>query len=110
MIGSSKSVWGFDPRTIPGCQLWLDGADTNSLTLSGSSVTQWNDKSGNGYNFTQATSGNQPTYSSASLNSLNTITFTASNSTYLLGTASTNFIGTNSLSMYGIFKTNNKPI
>jgi len=48
MIGSSKSVWGFDPRTIPGCQLWLDGADQSSMTLSGSSITVWNDKSGNG--------------------------------------------------------------
>jgi hypothetical protein len=48
MIGTSKSVWGFDPRTIPGCQLWLDAADQSSMTFSGSSVTQWNDKSGNG--------------------------------------------------------------
>jgi hypothetical protein len=95
------------PLTIPGCQLWLDAADSSTITLSSSKVTQWNDKSGNGYNFTQATSGNQPTYSSASLNSLNTITFTSANSTYLLGTASTNFMGTNSLSVYGIFKTNN---
>jgi hypothetical protein len=95
------------PLTIPGCQLWLDAADSSTITLSTTKVTQWNDKSGNGYNFTQSTSGNQPTYSSASLNSLNTITFTSANSTYLLGTASTNFIGTNSLSVYGIFKTNN---
>jgi hypothetical protein len=96
----------FQPTDIDGCQLWLDGADASTVTLTASKVTQWNDKSGNGYNFTQSTSGNQPTYSTSSLNSLNTITFTASNSTYLLGTASTNFIGTNSLSMYGVFKTN----
>ena len=107
MLGTSKSVWGFDPRSVPGCQLWLDAADRSTITLSGSKVTQWNDKSGNGYNFTQSTSGNQPTYSVASLNTQNTITFTAANNTYLLGTASTNFIGTNSLSMYGVFKTNN---
>jgi hypothetical protein len=85
----------------------LDAADASTVTLSTSKVTQWNDKSGNGYNFTQSTSGNQPTYSTSSLNSLNTITFTAANNTYLLGTASTNFMGTNSLSVYGIFKTNN---
>ena len=106
MLGTSKSVWGFNPRTIPGCQLWLDAADSSTITLSGSKVTQWNDKSGNGYNFTQSTSGNQPTYSVSSLNNQNTITFTAANNTYLLGTSSTNFIGTNSLSMYGVFKTN----
>jgi hypothetical protein len=59
MIGTSKSVWGFDPRSVPGCQLWLDGADTSSMTLSGSTITQWNDKSGNGKN---AVSTGTPTY------------------------------------------------
>jgi len=95
------------PLTIPGCQLWLDAADSSTITLSSSKVTQWNDKSVNGYNFTQATSGNQPTYSTASLNNSNTITFTSANSTFLTGTASTTFMGTNSISVYGVFKTNN---
>ena len=45
MLGTSKSVWGFDPRSVPGCSLWLDGADSNSMTLSGSNVTAWTDKS-----------------------------------------------------------------
>uniref|UniRef100_UPI003BA6F553 hypothetical protein n=1 Tax=Roseateles sp. TaxID=1971397 RepID=UPI003BA6F553 len=27
--------------------LWLDGADLSTLSMSGSSVTQWRDKSGN---------------------------------------------------------------
>jgi hypothetical protein len=40
----------FTPTTITGCQLWFDGADESSMTKSGSAVTQWNDKSGNGYN------------------------------------------------------------
>jgi hypothetical protein len=30
--------------------LWLDAADRSTLTLSGSNVTQWNDKSGNSRN------------------------------------------------------------
>ena len=50
----------FQPVDIPGCSLWLDGADTSSLTLSGSNVTAWNDKSGNGYNAT--TGQNSPTF------------------------------------------------
>jgi len=45
MIGTSKSIWGFDPRSIPGCTLWLDGADNASMN-STSAVTIWNDKSG----------------------------------------------------------------
>lgn len=54
MIGTSRSVWGFDPRSVPGCQLWLDAADATTVTLSGSNVTQWRDKSGNGNNSTSS--------------------------------------------------------
>ena len=39
----------FSPSSITGCALWLDAADTSSasMTLSGSNVTTWKDKSGN---------------------------------------------------------------
>jgi hypothetical protein len=37
----------FYPTDIPGCSLWLDGMDSNTMTISGTSVTQWRDKSGN---------------------------------------------------------------
>jgi len=46
----SKNKWPFSPQTIPGLTLWLDAADTSSIVLSGTSVTQWKDKSGNGQN------------------------------------------------------------
>lgn len=42
----------FQPVDISGCQLWLDAADSSSITLSGSNVTAWVDKSGNGNNTT----------------------------------------------------------
>jgi hypothetical protein len=67
------------PRAIPGCALWLDAADRPTLTLSGSSVTAWADKSGNGRNATQSVSGNRPTYSA----SQGTVSFTASSSSFL---------------------------
>jgi streptogramin lyase len=52
------------PLNIPGCALWLDGADqsSTSMTLSGSSVTTWKDKSGNGRDLTA--SGSYPTITS----------------------------------------------
>lgn len=53
----------FIPTSIPGCQLWLDASDSTSVVLSGSNVTQWNDKSGNGNNATQTTANSRPTYS-----------------------------------------------
>jgi hypothetical protein len=104
----SPHLRNFQPIDFNSCQLWLDAADASSITLSGTNVTQWNDKSGNAYIFTQTTSGFQPTYSTASLNGLNTITFTSANTTYLVGTASTNFMRTNSLSVYGVFRTNDQ--
>jgi hypothetical protein len=68
----------FNPLDIPGCSLWLDAADYSTLTFSsGSNVSQWNDKSGNGYN---ATAFNSPTYSTFNGN-LNGITLNGS-STY----------------------------
>jgi hypothetical protein len=65
------------PTQIPGCVLWLDGADSTSITLSGSSVTQWNDKSGNAGNATQGSSGNRPTFTGSG------VIFNASSSQYL---------------------------
>jgi hypothetical protein len=53
----------FIPPDIGSCNLWLDGKDASTITLSGSSVTQWNDKSGNGYNAV-GTAGSYPTYNS----------------------------------------------
>jgi len=38
----------FLPPQYSNCVLWLDAADTSSITRSGTSVTQWNDKSGVG--------------------------------------------------------------
>ena len=45
----SKSIWPFSPQSIPGLALWLDAADESTITLSESSVTQWKDKSDNGF-------------------------------------------------------------
>lgn len=42
--------------------LWLDAEDTASITLNGSTVSQWDDKSGNNKNAGQGTAANQPTY------------------------------------------------
>lgn len=64
----------YGPLSIPGvtCQLWLDGADATTITQSGGTVSQWSDKSGSARHITQATAGNQPTYSSNS----NAVVFT----------------------------------
>jgi hypothetical protein len=55
---------GFSPRQIPACALWLDGADSSTISFSsGSNVSTWSDKSGNGRNATVY--AGTPTYTSA---------------------------------------------
>jgi hypothetical protein len=54
---------GFTPTSLSGCSLWLDAAD--STTISGtSSITAWRDKSGNNNN--AIFSGTNPSYVAAS--------------------------------------------
>lgn len=48
--------------------LWLDADDASTITLNGSNVSQWDDKSGNARNATQASAANQPTYSASGIN------------------------------------------
>jgi len=66
--------------------LWFDAADASSVTLSGSDVSQWDDKSGNTRHATQATGGNQPDYILAEQNGLNVIRFDGSTEFFNLGT------------------------
>jgi hypothetical protein len=65
ILGSSLTASfrqaSFNPTTIAGITLWLDGADTSSITLSGTNITQWRDKSGQGFN---QVGYNNPQYSS----------------------------------------------
>jgi hypothetical protein len=69
----------FFPTDIAGCLQWLDGADTSNITMTGTAITTWKDKSGNGYN---ATGVNSPAYvistGGVSFNSASTQYFTMS--------------------------------
>jgi hypothetical protein len=68
------------PTQIPGCTLWLDAADASTLALSGSAVTSWTDKSSNAFVFSQATSANRPTSGASTINGINVLTYTATQS------------------------------
>jgi hypothetical protein len=71
----------FQPVDIPGCALWLDAGDASTITLSGSNVTGWLDKSGQGTNYVQATTANQPSYAYDSTYRNNGIFFGGINNT-----------------------------
>jgi hypothetical protein len=56
------------PSSIPGLQLWLDAQDGGTINTSGGFVTQWEDKSGNGFHATQADALRQPTVGAGAIN------------------------------------------
>jgi hypothetical protein len=61
-FNSSSTFYTGITLPVSGASLWLDASDATTFTFSsGTVVSQWNDKSGNGRNFAQATVANQPT-------------------------------------------------
>jgi hypothetical protein len=92
---------GFSPLLLSPF-LWLDASDPSTITTSGSSVSQWNDKSGNARNVTQATAASQPTLLTSAQNGLNTIQFDGSND--WLARAATGFPTTGSRHMFAAVK------
>lgn len=81
---------GFNPKSIVGLQLWLDGADSSTITLNGSTVSEWRDKSGNNRHAVQATALRQPAVTASARGGKSAIAFTndwmTSVHTYALGT------------------------
>lgn len=69
---------GFNPKSISGLKLWLDATDSTTITLNGSSVSEWRDKSGNAFHFSQSTSNNQPSYT-GTINGKSAIAFDGTN-------------------------------
>ena len=52
-------------------ELWLDASDASTITETGGSVSQWDDKSGNGKNLIQSNGAWQPTYDSVNKKVIN---------------------------------------
>ena len=91
------------PLDIGGLGLWLDAADSGSVVLSGSNVSQWSDKSGNGNHAIQPTSANRPAYSLADRR----LTFNGSNTNLPL--TSPNFIAQRNFTFFFVERrTSNK--
>lgn len=67
---------GFNPKSISELAAWYDASVSSSITLNGSTVSQWSDLSGNGRNQAQATASLQPTYNATGLNGKGTLTTT----------------------------------
>ena len=72
-----------EPDDITGLEFWYDGNDASTFTLDGTSVDQWDDKSGNARHVSNAVDATRPTYSSAT----GRVTFITANSTFLASAA-----------------------
>jgi hypothetical protein len=97
MLNSIVGLLGTPSGGLPvsGAALWLDASDATTFSYSsGSLVSQWNDKSGNGRNFTQATVGLQPTRNTNVQNGLPALDFNGDllvNTTYNWGSSASTF-------------------
>jgi hypothetical protein len=85
IIASSKA--SFSPLNLPNLKAWYDASDLSTIT-GGSAVSQWNDKSGNGFDLSQATSTKKPSSGTRTLNGLNTIDYDGTNDILTAATAS----------------------
>ena len=73
-----RASGGFTPKSIAGLQLWLDAADSSTIT-TGTGVSQWRDKSPAASVWAQTTGNNQPSTGTQTLNGRNVIVFDGSN-------------------------------
>lgn len=69
---------GFSPKSIAGLQLWLDAADSSTIS-TGTGVSEWRDKSSTGSKWVQATANNQPATGTQSINGKNVLVFDGTN-------------------------------
>lgn len=92
---------GFNPIALGNLKAWYK-ADAG-VTLNGSTVSAWADQSGNGYNLSQATAANQPTFVSNSQNGLPAIQFDGTNDILSIATGSNITVG-NDVTFYIAWK------
>ena len=77
-VGSAPII-PFVPSDIANLKAWYDASDTATITVSGTAVTQWNDKSANAYNLTQGTNSYRPQSGTRTLNGKNVLDYNGNN-------------------------------
>lgn len=69
----------FSPLDLPGLALWLDASDLSTITHDAGAVSQWDDKSPNGWHVAQGTGAAQPLTGAATRNGRNVLVFDGTN-------------------------------
>jgi hypothetical protein len=77
----NETVW--NPSMIS-TALWLDAADSSTITSSSGRISQWSDKSGNASHASQATSAQQPKVTASAQNGRSVVEFDPATNSYQL--------------------------
>lgn len=85
-------------------ELWLDADDALTITLDGSTVSQWDDKSGNGHNAIQATATARPALTASAQNSKDVLTFSPVATADFLQCTTSPISGTGSFTLLTVAK------
>lgn len=72
-VSFARGGYKFLPSTIPDIVMWFDASDPFTITHTGGSVSQWNDKSSTGAHCTQTTGSLQPVTGTRTLNGKNAL-------------------------------------
>ena len=116
-FANSGPVLPFNPASIPGCQLWLDAADSSSVAINSSSnVLAWIDKSNTGTTATptRGSTGNPinyvtvDTYPAVYINNNNSVLYNSS--TYSQLTVQSNFQTTRDYSIFAVVNLSNTTV
>jgi len=83
MFTPTSFYTGFEPNSVDGLILWFDAQE--GITESSGDVSQWVDRSDNGFYATQSTAGNQPFLSEsiAQINGKNAVRFENASSNFM---------------------------
>jgi hypothetical protein len=92
------------PAQLPSLALWLDADDASTITLNGSDVSQWDDKSGNGNHVSNATAATQPAYLATGWNGKPTLSFTQSGLEFLFKDGVSNFASNTDFTIASAFE------
>jgi hypothetical protein len=88
------ALWTPATSGAPATALWFDANLSSTITQSGGSVSQWNDRSGNANHAVQATGSLQPTYDATAAGGKGAIVFGGGGSQKLFDITSTLTTGT----------------
>lgn len=94
----------FSPQKVSSLSLWLDAADTRSITATSNQVTQWRDKSANNFHVSQANTSFSPLTNITTRNNLNVLGFDGTND-YLINSSNSLFRNVNGFCMFVVFQT-----